>query len=180
MKTIFEKTFVYPIRVQFEDVDYFGVLHHPVYLKLLERARSELFLNMGVSLHEFHKEGQGILISDVFQKFLRPAFLGKEIFVLTRVGALKQASIRFNQSVVDVPPTEEFLKSSQIQPLEALPGTLYWSELRTVCVELKNYSLIKIPQSIKNLWGIPQDEKELPKEFTDIRLHPHRRTQPLQ
>lgn len=172
---IFHKTFVYSIRVQFEDVDFFGVLHHPAYLKYLERARSEMFLDLGVSLHEFHKEGHGILISDVVQKFLRPAFLGKEIYVLTRVGALRQASIRWVQSIVDFKPTPKILQDYQEAPLETLPGTLFWAEIRSVCVELKNYNLIKIPQSIKNLWGIPQDEKELAKEFTDIRLHPLRR-----
>lgn len=39
---------VYPFKVQFEDIDGGGVVHHPTYLKFLERARCDALANIGL------------------------------------------------------------------------------------------------------------------------------------
>ena len=63
----------YPLRVQFEDVDQYGIVHHPRYLLFMERARVDLMGCLGMRADALDGQHLGLIVAKAEVRFLRSA-----------------------------------------------------------------------------------------------------------
>jgi len=96
-----EKTFVFPLRVYYEDTDLSGVVYHATYLRFMERGRSEFLRSSGL-------RHQGMLDADeplvwairrVSIEYRGPARVDEALEVHTKVGDLSGVRMRLNQEI---------------------------------------------------------------------------------
>lgn len=71
----------YPLRVQFEDVDQYGIVHHPRYLLFMERARVDLMGRIGMRADRLGGEHLGLIVAKAEVRFLRSARFLDELVV---------------------------------------------------------------------------------------------------
>ncbi len=167
---IFHKTFCLPLRVEFEDVDMYGVLHHPKYLAYLERGRSQMLEDCHLSVKKLAEEYHGIVISDLYAKYLRPAHIGDSVFVCTRMGAIRAASMLFIQWVQKTKPDLSELKNVPNSELLKVNDILFYAELRFASVDLKGHKPVRIPKKVRDAFHLPELEKEIPDEFRNVQI----------
>ncbi len=93
-------TFVWPVRVYWEDTDAGGVVYYAYYLKFMERARTEWLRALGIEQGPL-KEQHGVLlvIASIEANYRRPAQYGDLLQVTCRVTGLARASLSFEQLV---------------------------------------------------------------------------------
>src|ERR1700704_2381528 len=95
-------TFVFPIRVYYEDTDFSGVVYHASYLRFMERGRSEFLRAAGVP-HQAMLAGDTPLVWAVRRMtvdFARPARVDEALQVRTKARELAGARMQLEQSVV--------------------------------------------------------------------------------
>jgi YbgC/YbaW family acyl-CoA thioester hydrolase len=94
-------TYGYPLVIQFEDVDYQRVVHHPNYLKYFERARVDAIAAAGYSFSEMLHDGSGLVVADARIRYRSPLVFGIPAFVQSRLAAVASASFRLRQVLHD-------------------------------------------------------------------------------
>lgn len=82
-------------RIYYEDTDAGGIVYHANYIKFCERARSECFFQNGANFDENHH----FVVTEIFAKYLKPAFLGDIIEVKTKIIQIKKASLILSQEI---------------------------------------------------------------------------------
>ena len=94
------QSFVWSIRVYYEDTDAGGLVYHANYLKFMERARTEWLRARGYEQDALIKR-QGVLlvVRSVTVEFNKPARFNELIFVGVRLRQLRRASIIFEQFI---------------------------------------------------------------------------------
>jgi acyl-CoA thioester hydrolase len=87
-------------RVYYEDTDLAGIVYHANYLKFIERARSEMVREAGISQTAL-KAGQGIVfaVRRMEMDFIAPARFEDDLRVETRLMGIKGASFDLDQTV---------------------------------------------------------------------------------
>lgn len=91
----------FPVRIYFEDTDLSGVVYHANYLRLMERARSDLLRLLGIDQRAAHADGTGVYaVAGVSIRYLRPARLDDDLLVETRCRELKGASVSMDQRIL--------------------------------------------------------------------------------
>ncbi len=109
-----ETTFVFPIRVYYEDTDLSGVVYHATFLRFMERGRSEFLRSAGV-------RHQGMLDADeplvwairrVSIEYRKPARVDEALEVRTKVDDLSGVRMRLNQ---EVRRGDELLTSAEVE-----------------------------------------------------------------
>jgi len=161
-----------PIDVQFEDIDGGGVVHHPNYLKYLERGRCQAMREIGVPFEGCLKDGVAFVVAELNSKYLRPLQLGQRVFVLTRLVAMRKSSFKVHQKIVIQPPSDAE-RSSGEGFLNGNSGTSFMAQIRLVAVDLKNAKPILVPESLRLAGGCPShDELACMPAWTDVRLTP--------
>lgn len=161
-----------PIEVQFEDIDGGGVVHHPNYLKYLERARCHAMREIGVPFEQCLKDGIAFVVAEIHGKYLSPLQLGARMCVETRLVAVRKSSLKVIQKIVSAErkpqsdeTTESFLTSDR--------QTLFIAQLRLVAVDLKSGKPIPFPESLRLAGGVPDSQQmTLNPEWTDVRIAP--------
>ena len=90
----------YPLLVQFEDTDAGGIVYHANYLSFAERGRSGWLRLIGVSQGDnLYNEKLGFVVRRACLDYLRPAKLGDEIVIETRLKTLGGARLVADQLV---------------------------------------------------------------------------------
>lgn len=83
----------YAIGVQFEDVDMYGVVHHPNYLRYMERARVQLLGELGVAPSDMDGSKLGLVLQDFELRFHLPARFLDQLEVQTWIQRVRGASV---------------------------------------------------------------------------------------
>jgi len=93
-------SFVWPIRVYYEDTDAAGVVFYANYLRFMERARTEWLRALGFE-QDALREREGILfaVRQVRLDYLSPARFNEELRVHTHIIAVGGASLEFAQRI---------------------------------------------------------------------------------
>lgn len=87
-------------RVYYEDTDSAGIVYYANYLKFIERARTEMLRNIGVTHRNLEeKNGVKFVVKNCFINYLRPAFLDDNLSIESRISDLGGASMKLNQEV---------------------------------------------------------------------------------
>lgn len=93
-------SFIWPVRVYYEDTDAGGVVYHANYLKFFERARTEMLRAMGYEQDELlAKEGILFVVRSVQVDYLKPARFNEQLQVSAEVIMAKNASLAFEQEI---------------------------------------------------------------------------------
>ncbi len=91
----------FALSVYFEDTDTAGIVYYANYLKYMERARSDLLRAIGVDQTATLDAGEGVYaVADVAIFYKRPARLGDDLVVFTRLLEIRAASVIINQKVM--------------------------------------------------------------------------------
>lgn len=145
---IFQQSSIFRLTVQFEDVDANGVVHHPNYLKYLERARSYGIKECGYSLEKLFSSGLALAISELHANYLRPALLEQELFVITLINSVGKSSVKICQSITSSLPTNKEMETAGAR-IFSLPKTIFLAQIVLVCVDLKSARPKSIPLELK-------------------------------
>ena len=162
----------FPVEVQFEDIDGGGVVHHPNYLKYLERARCQAMREIGVPFGECLREGIAFVVAEVHAKYLQPLQLSAACVVETRLIAARKSSLKVLQKIVspekscdDARTASDFLKADK--------QTYFIAQLRLVAVDLKSGKAISLPENLRMAGGLPEvDVLARDQTLSDVRLSP--------
>jgi len=111
----------FALSVYFEDTDTAGIVYYANYLKFMERARSDMIRAVGIDQRaELDATGNAYAVAEVAIKYRKPAFLGDDLVVVSRVDAVRGVSVSIQQRVMrgaelltDATVTAAFLDSEQ-------------------------------------------------------------------
>ncbi len=93
-------TFIWPIRVYWEDTDAGDVVYHASYLRFLERARSEWLRSLGYGQDAMReREGVVFVVRAMRLEFLRAARLDDELIVSVALAERRRASLLMRQTI---------------------------------------------------------------------------------
>jgi acyl-CoA thioester hydrolase len=94
-----DTSFVWPVRVYYEDTDTAGVVYYANYLKFMERARTEWLRHLGFEQDRLMREGVVFAVRSVQVDYRRPAVFNDALEIVSSVEDLGKASITFDQRV---------------------------------------------------------------------------------
>jgi acyl-CoA thioester hydrolase len=95
------KTHFFPVRVYFEDTDLTGIVYHANYFRFMERARSDMIALAGADQRAAQEAGEGVyVVADASIRYRAPAKLDDELVIVTRLEALRAASLVIHQRVM--------------------------------------------------------------------------------
>lgn len=107
--------------VQFEDVDAASIVHHPVYLNYLERARSQSLIQKGCSLKKIIGARLGIVVASVEMKYIKPLELEDRIFIASQVDKFEKSVIHMTQVIAMRPQDlKKDRLSEELRKIESL------------------------------------------------------------
>lgn len=125
-------SFIWPIRVYWEDTDAGGVVYHASYLRFLERARSEWLRSLGLWQGAMrHGEGVVFVVRAMRLEFLRPAKLDDELVVQVGLRDARRASLQMWQEI----------RRGDTRLLEA--------EVRVACVAAADFRPCALPEPLR-------------------------------
>jgi acyl-CoA thioester hydrolase len=95
------KTHLFPVRVYFEDTDATGIVYHANYLRFIERARSDMIAMAGADQRAAQEAGEGnYVVAALSIRYRAPAKLDDALVIVSRVEALRAASLLIHQRVM--------------------------------------------------------------------------------
>lgn len=102
----------FALTVYFEDTDAYGIVYYANYLKFMERARSDMIRAVGVDQGaELRRSGSAYAVVEVDIKYHRPARLGEDLQVISKVTQVRASSVHIQQRVMRGP---ELLTSAKV------------------------------------------------------------------
>lgn len=109
-------TFVWPVRVYYEDTDLGGIVYHANYLKFMERGRTEWLRALGFDQSRLKLElGMIFVVRSVQIEYEKPAQFDDKLEIVTRVTAHRRASLVFDQSIHRTEPESAILTKAQVK-----------------------------------------------------------------
>jgi acyl-CoA thioester hydrolase len=94
------KSFVWPVRVYYEDSDAQGVVYYANYFKFMERARTEWIRSLGVEQDTLMRTERRIfVVVDTTAEFLSPARFNDQLAVTVRLTDLSRATFSMGQDI---------------------------------------------------------------------------------
>jgi len=93
-------SFVWPIRVYYEDTDAGGVVFYANYLKFFERARTEMLRALGYEQDQLSRdEGLIFVVRSVQIDYLSPARFNDQLFASAKITLTQKVSLTFDQQI---------------------------------------------------------------------------------
>jgi acyl-CoA thioester hydrolase len=91
----------FALTVYFEDTDTAGVVYYANYLKFFERARSDMLRAVGIDQTAMLRgDGSAYFVTHVDVRYRRPARLGDDLLVVSKVEQVRASSVRIHQRVI--------------------------------------------------------------------------------
>lgn len=90
------KDFIHEVTIYYAQTDASGVVYHANYIELCERARCEYILQKGKKLVS---EGAFYVIRSLRADFIKPAFLGDKLKIVSNTTKMKNASFEVEQKI---------------------------------------------------------------------------------
>jgi acyl-CoA thioester hydrolase len=124
-------TFVWPVRVYWEDTDAGGVVYYANYLKFMERARSEWLRGFGFEQDVLRDEaGVVFVVRRVEIDYLSPARFNEQLEVSVALHEVGRASLSVRQELVRG------------------PDRLAQAVVTLACVDAVRFKPVKIPEPL--------------------------------
>jgi len=129
-------SFIWPVRVYWEDTDAGGVVYYANYLKFLERARTEWLSHLGLEQDQLALEaGIVFVVRRVEADYLKPARFNQRLRVRCELLELNRASLSMKQQVLH---GDDVLLQAQV---------------KLVCVNRENFHPVRIPAFVNQVFG---------------------------
>jgi acyl-CoA thioester hydrolase len=161
------QTFVWPVRVYWEDTDAGGIVFYANYLKFMERARTEWLRTLGVSQSTLRETtasqaGGMFVVTDTQLQYKLPAQLDDQLLVTAHIIEKSRITLTIRQEIrreTRLKPKQNMLMqlSNIEQPsfamplsaaeLNALPLVCY-GQIRIAWVSTGSFKPTKIPQHV--------------------------------
>lgn len=138
------ESFVFPVRVYYEDTDTGGIVFYANYLKFFERARTEWLRRggnggAGVSQQRVADElGLMFVVRSTAVDYRRPARLDDELRIVSTIERLGRAGIDFHQ--------EAFVTRDGVEHLVAT------GRIKVACVSRDGLRPTAVPQAIRAIF----------------------------
>lgn len=111
---MFEYTLL--VRVYYSDTDALAVVYHANYLRFFEMARTEALRQRGIELPFLLTEyGIQFAVVQALVKYHKPARLGDELCIVSKISKIGKASVTFEQSIYLSNNHGELLCSGEIK-----------------------------------------------------------------
>ena len=107
-------------KVYYEDTDCMGVVYYANYFKYLERGRTELLSDLGLSVATLGEQGTLFVVYHVDATFRAPARLTDELEIVTRARVTSPYRVTFDQ---------------RVECPQRSPKPLLTAEVEIVCVD---------------------------------------------
>lgn len=120
------------VKIYLEDTDAEGIVYYANYLKYIERARNDMFEQLGLSIMDLIDSGQSFVVHEVHVKYLKSARLGDELVVKSTARRESDYRVSFHQEV----------------HLEKHESLLVVAQVQVVCVDKKG-NLMELPESVR-------------------------------
>ena len=87
-------------KIYYEDTDSGGVVYYANYLKFIERARTNLIQDLGLSLQSLSKEYDShFVVKNIHCNYIQSAKLEDELSIETQFLEIKKASFELEQNI---------------------------------------------------------------------------------
>jgi acyl-CoA thioester hydrolase len=143
----YQEIHILPVTIDFDLLDAGGVVHHPNYLVLCERARAKALEDIGYPHSEMLKNGSSFALAETHSKYLKPALLEQKLFVLTKCIDFSRATVTLEQELVSLHPNHKsssgYLKAF---PKDLIDQVYFWIKIRLVSVKLNPLKAQAIPE----------------------------------
>ena len=91
----------FALTVYFEDTDTAQIVYYANYLKFMERARSDMLRAAGIDQRAVLDAGGGVYaVAEVKIRYVRPAKLGDDLLVVSKLEQVRAASLVIHQRVM--------------------------------------------------------------------------------
>lgn len=87
------------VKVRYAETDQMGVVHHGNYAQYLEIARIEWLDELGISYSSMEEKGIMLPVYSMEFRFVKPAFFGDELEIVTQLKKLPNVKIEFDYEV---------------------------------------------------------------------------------
>lgn len=125
-------TYVWPVRIYWEDTDAGGVVYYANYLKFMERGRTEWLRAHGFEQTEVARDhGVIFVVRKVLVEYLRPAQFNDLLRVTVKPVEIGRVKIDFEQTV-------------------EREGVLVKGNVQIACVAADGFKPVAIPAAIKD------------------------------
>lgn len=129
--TIASATFLWPVRVYYEDTDLAGLVYYANYLRFMERARTEWLRAFGFEQTDLREQwGIVFAVRSVTLDYLRPAVFNDELTVTVESVTARGSRIRLAQRV---------LRAADV---------LTVGRIEVACLDMRSLRPARIPQSV--------------------------------
>ncbi len=129
------KIFSWPVRVYFQDTDAGGVVYHASYVNFMERSRTEWLRTFGYSNAGLMKElGVVFVVRSLKLDYLKPALLDDLVTVTSQIKEIGRSRVSIFQTV-----TRE-------------KELLVEGEVHLVCVDVKTFKPVSVPDVLRKQW----------------------------
>jgi acyl-CoA thioester hydrolase len=127
------ETFVWPIRVYYEDTDSGGVVYYANYLKFMERARTEWLRAHGFEQDALLRDRRLLFaVRRLEVDYRRPARFNDRLEVISQVAAAGGASLTFAQTI------------RRADSAEVLCG----AQVKVACLDAESFQACRMPQDL--------------------------------
>ncbi len=129
----YAQSFVWPVRVYYEDTDSAGVVYYANYLCYFERARTEWLRALGFEQTELAAQyGVVFVVRSITVEYLRPARFNDALSISVELADVGASQIAINQRVLRGAGTSmEMLVDAQV---------------RVACVNMATMKPVRIPK----------------------------------
>lgn len=125
------RTFIWPIRVYYEDTDAIGVVFYANYLNFMERARTEWLRSMGFAQTTLlHDHNVVFVVRALAVEYLKPALFNDALDATVLLKDVRGSLIELSQTI---------RRGAQ---------TLVTAEVKLACVNTQSFRPIRIPKPI--------------------------------
>jgi acyl-CoA thioester hydrolase len=126
-------TFVWPIRVYYEDTDSGGVVYYANYLKFMERARTEWLRARGFEQDALLRDRRLLFaVRRLTVDYHRPARFNDRLEVISQVARMGAASLTFAQRI------------QQADSAEALCD----ARVKVACIDADRFQACRLPRDL--------------------------------
>ena len=125
------RTFIWPIRVYYEDTDAIGVVFYANYLNFMERARTEWLRSLGFAQTTLlHDHNVVFVVRALTVEYLKPALFNDALDATVLLKDMRGSLIELSQTI---------RRGAQ---------TLVTAEVKLACVNTQSFRPIRIPKPI--------------------------------
>lgn len=133
-------SFVWPVRVYYEDTDAGGVVYHANYLKFMERARSEWLLQLEFGHTRLKSEFGVIFVVRKLQiVFKQAARFEQDLLVITELCRMGASLLDMKQRI--------FLQAHT-------PSLLCEASVEVVCVQADSMQPVRLPHALREAFTL--------------------------